>query len=591
MYGEVWGVEHYYLFNERGDKVGFNYLPSFKSCWYDGHYYYIKQHASSYITYLWKSNKDGSKLEIIKELKDDDKNCRNIFVNHAGIYLTKQSNEESGAQIILLDFDGSQKSCLKSKHKLESYYICDNRIFTIIYDKEKNEYLASWYDTTTQTTYPIYSIQDLDPKIPRGKDKSGGSIRHIMANKDRVVMYLEFYNYCYSGNWDEVREDENGGWYSYDFQKKELECLDNYTEYLPHFVLTEPELIPKISDPLYWNQEWNYNKDKFRSIVAFDMENDIMWIRKMNGDDEIWEPKKIGHISEQKMIEKFPCWRVESGLNANCGRGQYFDGRYRYIAPETLNFYSYHPNGDKSENLYTSCYQVATNFFVCGEYLFRANGYSDQEYLYEKSLEPKVPIQENWMQNHQFKVLEQEDIAVKVFEQKSALTLPKTQNSIKKSSLSASLQSFKVTGNNNVNEAKNVKFSKLEYWQEFVSYAFETSVKAKAFCKEFPMAVPADRNWYALRIGTAKAHIELSFNTQKNTMRTALLIKDKDVFVRLERLVETKHFSYEMVFNRDAKTTHIGFMKNGVDFCGDRSIQFEWFMECASIFKHLMEEV
>ena len=138
---------------------------------------------------------------------------------------------------------------------------------------------------------------------------------------------------------------------------------------------------------------------------------------------------------------------------------------------------------------------------------------------------------------------------------------------------------------------KKINISKEKYWQEFVRYAFEESKNKEFINAEFPVAVPADRNWYALRLGTAKAHIELSFNTQKYTIRTALLIKDRTLFEKLEDVLAKNEMSDTVIINRESKTVSISIMKSDVDFCGDRISQFEWFMEGACLFKKLVNIV
>ena len=84
--GEVLGLEHYYLFDANGKRLGQDASGRILNCsYYKGYYYYLKQIKG--IAYLWKASKDGAMIEVIKEIDSNYLYNSKIFVNHAGIYL------------------------------------------------------------------------------------------------------------------------------------------------------------------------------------------------------------------------------------------------------------------------------------------------------------------------------------------------------------------------------------------------------------------------------------------------------------------------------------------------------------------------
>lgn len=135
------------------------------------------------------------------------------------------------------------------------------------------------------------------------------------------------------------------------------------------------------------------------------------------------------------------------------------------------------------------------------------------------------------------------------------------------------------------------KFNKEDYWKEFIEYAFDKSGNQEFLKANFPIASTADRNWYALRVGSAKAHIELSFNTQKNTIRTALLIKDKELLEQLEAVVAKSAIRDAVSVNRESKTANISMTQSVVNLAEDRTPQFEWFMTGACAIKDIVGTV
>lgn len=342
------------------------------------------------------------------------------------------------------------------------------------------------------------------------------------------------------------------GWYSYDLKTKTMTCLNNCSKYLPHLILSGPQIF------MYKSLEEIQNK--WVEITAFDMDKDIMWIKR-NAEDGmvIWEPRNIGSMSDQQRVSTLSCWKVNDIREEH---KQYFDGKFRYVA-NVHSLFSYDLNGTKSDDWYSSNFLGASHFEVCGEYLFFINDDFGHDYEYVLSHKPVSPLRMCWMGDNEQKHIAQERVEITKYEE---------NNSELK-----------------LREKQSGKIDKMAYWQEFVQYAFEESKNQEFIKAEFPASVPTYRNWYALRLGTSKVHIELSFNTQKGTMRTALLIKDKNLFADLERLIESLNCMPDVIYNRESKTTSISVRKNGVDLSRNREEQFEWFMENACMLKRLVD--
>lgn len=136
-----------------------------------------------------------------------------------------------------------------------------------------------------------------------------------------------------------------------------------------------------------------------------------------------------------------------------------------------------------------------------------------------------------------------------------------------------------------------LRINKEEYWRNFVEYAFEKTRDKEFLQTGFPTTMPTDRNWYALRLGTSKAHIELSFNTQKNSIRAALLIKERNLLNALEELLNKNGLGNIVSVKKDSKTANISFTKLNCDFENGRDIQFQWFMDKTCILKKMIDAV
>lgn len=381
-YGATQGREYYTYFGDFTSRFASWYSSEFHQChqsyaYYQNKFYYIKY------GYLFESTSEGIVLRVIKQVADES--CvDDIFVNESGIYLMGEN------RIVLIDFAGNEKAVIRTDDEIEWCYICDNRIFVIIYVSELDSYIAQWYDTDTHVMHHIYTAQ---PKIlgvnSRGeKSVSKESLHYIMANSKRVVMWRQFVYYSYPENDDNIIELETAGWYSYDFETKQVTSL-NSVNFAPHQVAETPQLF----NEKWWDIE---EKKEWVPIVYFDMKHDRMWVKKKIPDScygaEIWEPVNIGVASEENSIQDMCVWKIDK--KPDSGR-HYFDGRNRYYAKDYCSFEAYKENGETftwNETGHGAC----DLFQVQGEYLFLdKEAYGEEQY--ELVCEKHQPIRKSWM--------------------------------------------------------------------------------------------------------------------------------------------------------------------------------------------------
>lgn len=567
-FGETLGNEHYIYFGECTRRWGGRPRGKYtqRYAYYKNKFFYLKRVNGT--QYLWMSNEDGTMPKIIKHL-EEPWTYAEIFVNQNGIFLS--SKYANNFSLVLLDFEGNEKASIESHGEIKWYYICDNKVFLISHNKALKSDTVSYFDVETQVMHTILttSRRELGENSCGEKSYTNTSVNYIMANKKRVVMWIEFSYYNYpedSMDFEHLYEDDTAGWYNYDFTTHKLTCLNSLT-LPPHQLLTSPEKF----------KEWNWEeKHVWIPIAYFDMQKDIMWTIRKNSSTrcgEIWEPRNIGIVSKQNIIQELPVWKVDKPPSSN---RHYFDGIHRYSAPDCNSLFSYTPAGKESVNWNGREYSACDDFQKCGDYLFFRKEYW-QEGQYKLTHEPKNIIRYNWMaENSRGSLSPEEEAAFEKFCNKEK---QRTMNILNRGT------------DKNVSVTKT-KFSKIAYWEEFVTYAFEDLNNKDFKDANFPKVIPTDRNWYALRLGTSKARIELSFNTRENTIRTALFISDKEKYRFLENIKNAvnkifQNLPGDVVWDGNSKTPSISMIRREMDTGINRTEQFDWFMECACLLNQI----
>lgn len=550
-YGEVLGSERYshYLyvggyFLVPKNNAYYAYNPAFtRESYHAGMFYYI------YKGYLCKSRMDGTNIEVLTETK-----AEKIYVNSNGIYLW--SHDKEGVRIELWDLCiyGGKKIELKIKEEISSYYIADTKIFIVTTDKEKRNYTAKWLDTNEKQWHIIYDTRENE--LGYNGSKSGEIIDCIMANKKRVVLWVDI------------------AWYSYDFETEKLICIDKKEELL-HDIK-----IKKYGETIGLNENVE--------IAAFDMEKDIMWIKTpVNEDgDELWEAWKIGDFGTTEKETAYSKWKVKNEIAMySCNTDFYFDGQHMYAADLGGSpIRAYDREGHKSEAYkfrHVGRFSCGGGFRVRGKYLFFncrdwLDGFAGgDEYQFLMTNTPTMPIRLNWMEESS-RDWEKRTIAHR-----------EVIEDYKKWRKSRKIQLFAEETEMDATDPEKTISTKLEYWQEFTTYAFESASSTQFRQVGFSKSEPADRNWYALRLGSAKVHIELSINTQKDIIKAALLITDASLFEQLYQKIGNQP---EITANREAKIKMLSTTREG-GLNKNRAAQFEWFMGKACEFKKIVNEV
>lgn len=545
--------------------------------YYDGHFYYTRKRDGM----LFCSDEQGGNIRVVA-----DRGADRIYVNSFGIYLI------SGDAIVLLDFDGTEKEVIEGK--VDDCYICDDRIFTLVNSEVRST--VTCYDTTNHTHHIICSLKT---EKGEGEASKGGRIKCILANRKRVVLHAKFWNDLYEENDYDYVLRLGSAWYSYDFTTRCMTCLDQENIWDPHGILDSPErFYRELGDFVdFGGSVDEVRKPKIR-IERFDMEKDVMWIKKEQENDAwcVWESSSIDGLGRQERGILQPSWKVPKEYGGDGYGPHFFDGKNRYLCKDRSTLYSYTPAGERSDNWYTStlqCAQCADSFSVFGKYLFFVDvGWTESQYMWSGSLNRPTPLRDSWMGDDALAGYDAVHEEAEEQYRSGRITVGKeTEKALPEEAaidmMTAGI-SFVASG-----KIPSGKLGREEYWKAFVTYAFTDSGDRAFQAADFPIAPTADRNWYALRVGTAKLHIELSFNTQKNSLRTALLIKDRSLLEALERQLEAKKPTDAVLINRESQTANISFSLTDVDLAGgsDRERQFQWFMEKACFFKELAAEV
>ena len=624
-YGEVLGSERYWRFNYsvcEHDATSMAMDPMHllsninHEAYFNNRYYYFYKYDKRPDegingTYICSSREDGTDVKAIARLRSNEGWYKaQIFVNHQGIYLIGTE------KIIVVSFEGEELLSLKIENMV-NYYICDARILVVVTDSSKKNYEAKWLDINEKVWHRIASIKwkkaPQDSKYQEGK---GGEIKYIMANSKRAIMWLYFYDYYLPEDREKERAWEFGGWYNYDFETKKLKCIDK-TRYYPHYLETKPEVIEK-----YLKRDWDEREvTHLAQIAAFDMEKDLMWVKKDSSNGyEIWEPCRIGHVEKTQRDNRYQAWRVRSEYNTREG---YFDGTHLYVT-NCYDLYHYDKDGNKSENLKTDPSHLADSFRVCGNKLFFINSLTHIDQQFSMITKPSASLRLNWMEYqglHNSEMIQNEErhkeAIIRFIYEKAGVASSQKESYHDSASPQTMSQPAQPTGGSgkglrlksqlnqptqsSVGSGKGLHIrndsssqstqpektvtSKLEYWQEFVDYAFEGTHNQK-FKSDFPRAEPADRNWYALRLGSAKAHIELSVNTQKETIRTAILLKDENLLYQLEPHLKE---DADIIVDRKSQTKSISLIHKG-GLNNGRKEQFDWFIDVARDMKRFVKK-
>ncbi len=562
-YGETLGTEYYSYFggfNSRGramvpdqERVQYQHRYAF----YDQKYYYQKNIEGK--NYLLRSNADGTEREVIRETEGVF-DC--VYVNKTGIFICSMK------KITVYDFKGNERASLEPYDEMISYYVCESRIYTITKDREIGTYIASWFDVDEKVMHNITAAGVTELGINSRGERSYQEVtmNHIMANNRRVVIWMEFICYSYPENEGNIVEGETGGWYSYDFQRKKLTSI-NSTHIYPHQVL----------NPSQYNQrDWNMaeERNEWIPIAFFDMKRDLVWVKRILNDgsrEEMWEARRIGEAMHQSNSMNKMVWNAGNRMQAE---GHYFDGEVRYMACGT--FAAYKRTGEKCEWYGHGYYD---SFVVAGGYLF-LDLETLQEEQYHLNCVYSEPLRESWMAaSRNGRTSEEDKRSVESFNNRSSER--------KKTVLSCSKD-----GKQNL-DVKEGKITKLSYWEGFAEYAFGNPDHTEFDRAGILKSVLADRNWYALRAGISKIRIELSFNTRKNTIRTALFFDDKKLYNILTQMDKALINGYweniegAIVWDGTSKSSSISIVKEHSSINSNRMEQYEWFVKCSCVFKEL----
>lgn len=141
--------------------------------------------------------------------------------------------------------------------------------------------------------------------------------------------------------------------------------------------------------------------------------------------------------------------------------------------------------------------------------------------------------------------------------------------------------------------ANNSSFSKIGYWDCFVSYMSAGPANKKGLS----LSKAGDYNWYTIRYGNSHARTEVSFNTRNQTIRASIIIENNpslyDKLKGQKDVFEQKANALGGVLQWDdhSKGRRINALLENQDVTDvfARHVQFRWFAEWAAFHKEIIE--
>lgn len=133
----------------------------------------------------------------------------------------------------------------------------------------------------------------------------------------------------------------------------------------------------------------------------------------------------------------------------------------------------------------------------------------------------------------------------------------------------------------------DLKMLQLEFWSSFTEYIDdESSILRKV--------KPKPQHWYDIRMGTSKAHLSLTVNTQKNFLSVGIYIPDnKSFYYELESnkssIEEELGFTLDWRVLEGSMASRIVYERHNIDFSDTQqwSDYQEWFKEKAEALQRV----
>lgn len=504
-------------------------------------YYYDETYTQKNNYYLFSCDINGSNENVVMPFKKRNGDLM-ITINRFGIffiYLTERK-----IRVVVYNLKGKELCDIPIDMNRSSWhsdfipYVCDNKIFQIV--KEKTIYKALVIDLDIQnvsyTSKVIYEGMNLNDKR-KGVDAAYYPVC-IIGSSDYALLCVN-YNFQHNDFSKNIKTDTfTKAWYYVSLNDGKMYCLSN-----PHF---SPESLKTMPEKyIEYLETPQAEKDWFK-IAYFDIGKNLIWIyrnlrnKQTNTIVNCIVPYNLSIDFYDHRRNDYQIWQSGEYHGEKC----YFDGKHRFASRSYSGFYSYDKQGkiSKWSGSHGACdrFSVKMNtlfldsdlsgddsqFDLNDYYYHEPNHYNEQGFYVPKKLRC------NWIRGNT-QAREKRNELVKEYEaskKAKSLTLTAPSNAavpVNKPSLhqKSILPSAPMKAPTNYIQNTGITFvpdNKLEYWQGFGDYL---SGKIPAIVR-IPKA--ADRNWYALRLGSSKYRIECSVSVKNQTLRVGFFMENSD---------------------------------------------------------------
>ncbi len=556
--------------------------------------YYLTYHG-----YLMESTIDEKKRKVLYKLPETvGYYYYALVVNDSGIFVVSQRAEPT--KILWLTKNGKEVKTIQLSGTINQTYICGDLLFFIRTEKiEGSDYgSAYWMNMRDEQAHCIVRSQwesihkDLTPSSHNYKEIT---VNQIFGNQRCAVVQITA---LYYNDADEVPEDqrkvfESSGWYFYDFSTCKLTCITN-PQGGPHLAYYRPDEYAK------WQNKCREEKieENGLSVVGFDMAKNLMWVAmKINGRD-CRVPMNITTDPQKCLRPDLPVWYEPNrssfaDLFTFKRTPTYFDGERYYVFHDS--FYSVEPTGKIEKWPIRKASFQLEGFSVQGDQVFisgrlpqeqgdipgskeledamlsdrigafrmpashkfdRILGFSyfglespfkrycddEEEWLTRAYDEGKKADWEAYREHlEEGKVAEkkrQEEIARREKEKQEWQAAKALADAWHWDDDDEDCQGCADEGQKAPEETASPKpvivkepANRLEYWEGFAEYA------STALDPGMTLPKAADRNWYAIRLGSAKIRIECSVNSRARSLRAAFFVQDEpEMFAKAKQV-------------------------------------------------------
>lgn len=574
--------------------------------------------------YLFKSTIEEKNKKVLYKVPE----FAGIFeykltVNDNGIFIVSKKSDPTA--VIWLTKDGKEVKTIQLPGHIKQTYICGNLLLYIRTkaDKKGNEeqYMNSAYymSLSDEEEHCIFSAQK--ETIRKNVTTNRGNYKAIFAeqifgNELGAIVQISawYYDDADSVPHDQVMQEETDSWYYFDFERLSPVCL-TAPKAGSHLLYNEPKKY------IQWKEHCAEEGSSHNglNIVGFDMEKNLMWVAMKKNGRDCKAPMNITADPKKRLRPDLPIWYEPKGKNAEHtgtfgGDRTYFDGKLCYVSSRD-HFYAMNRAGECEDFPIKEYPTQLDGFSVQGGQIFVAGRLLlermnipvppelqdtlDREYSalrfpaglkFEKILGYSFYGFDNVFRHDRFedeKRLKQEFDEGKT----AAPTSADDDDFLKNSDWD---EFFSKNENNEPEESApsvqaatvNKPTNRLKYWAGFAVYAYDVL--------DSDMSLPnaADRNWYAIRLGSAKLRIECSVNSRAETLRTAFFVKEApDIFAKLRQFeseisrvlsalgtvtwdVSSKSANVSLSVSQTGKTTHE---------------QYEWFCNAANLLNRTIQ--